>query len=365
MENLKLGLLSHKTLLTMKINCKNYTVYINDWSSLQLYIQSSKASKVLVIVDGNTKTHCLPILKQHVSGVELHAIEIHSGELHKNLATCNHIWNKILEFGADRHSLCINLGGGVIGDMGGFAAATYMRGMDFIQLPTTLLSQVDASVGGKLGVDYEGYKNLIGIIKDPGAVFMFTEFLETLPQRQLLSGFAELIKHGLIVNKQVYNELSEIRSLESVDWAPIVYESVDIKKTVTEQDPQERGLRKILNFGHTLGHAIESVNLETDSPLLHGEAIAIGMIMEAHLSMSIGNITLDECDEIKSYITGLYGHHPDKIPSIETLTSLMKKDKKNRDGNIKFSLLSSVGDACYDQEVSKLFIEKALDFYKY
>jgi len=269
----------------------------------------------------------------------------------------------MIEFGADRHSLCINLGGGVIGDMGGFAAATFMRGMSFIQVPTSLLSQVDASVGGKLGIDFDSYNNLIGLIEPPDAVFIFTEFLDTLPDQHILSGFAEVLKHGLIADQSVFKKLSDLKNLKTLDWQKVVAESVLIKKKITEEDPKEKGIRKVLNFGHTIGHAIESINLNSANPLLHGECIAIGMICEAHLSLQLDFITMDECEYIKSVLVKYFGHFPDKIPAVEKVISLMSKDKKNKAGIIHFSLLEKVGKGNFDEVVSDDMIEMSLAYY--
>lgn len=346
-----------------QIKCKTYTIHINNWESVNDFISNGNYSSVFVLMDDNTFQYCLPLFEEKIAR-EFSVIVIQNGEEHKELNTCNIIWDKLIALGADRHSLCINLGGGVIGDMGGFAACTYMRGMDFVQVPTTLLSQVDASVGGKLGVDYNNYKNLIGIIKNPEAVFIFTDFLKTLPYNQLLSGFAEVIKHGLIRDIEVFNRLTILDSLTNIDWEELIHESVLIKKSVTEEDPEERGLRKILNFGHTLGHAIESYALSNERELLHGEAIAIGMVMEAYLSYRKGYLTLDEAEHIKAKIMVLFGHHPSVIPDINILLGLMSKDKKNKGGIIKFSLLQNLGEGNFDQEVTNGDIEKSISFYK-
>lgn len=345
-----------------KIICKDYRIYIDDWDSLRSYLGEQAYSQIFVLVDEVTQKLCLPILKSEIK-TDVKVIQVKSGEAQKDLHTCEYIWEELTHHGADRHSLLINLGGGVIGDMGGFVAATYMRGMHFVQVPTTLLSQVDASIGGKLGVDFRGYKNMIGIIKNPGAVFVFSEFLQSLPYRQLLSGFAELLKHGLIADNAVFERLSKILNLESVDWASIVQESIIIKQGVTEQDPEERGLRKILNFGHTVGHAIESINLETEEPLLHGEAIAIGMVVESHISYGKGYISLTECDQIRKVFLRLYGHHPSKVPALEQLKKLMLKDKKNKGGNIRFSLLARLGEGNFDQLATDDQIKAALAYY--
>ncbi len=347
-----------------KISCNTYDIHINNWDAVNEYITRGNYSSIIIIVDENTSEHCLPTLAGTLIQ-KFDIIEIESGEINKDLDTCKGIWETMIDFGADRHSLCINLGGGVIGDMGGFTASTFMRGMDFIQMPTTLLSQVDASVGGKLGVDFNTYKNLIGVIKNPGAVFIFTDFLDTLPIEQIISGYAEVIKHGLIIDADAYYRDRIIRDFSNLDWEQIVYDSVMIKKSVTDDDPEERGRRKILNFGHTLGHAIESHNLDTPTHLLHGEAIAIGMVMEAHLSFQKGNITEQEVNQVKASIIEIFGHQTDRIPDMETLNSLMSKDKKNKGGVIMFSLLEQVGLGNYNQEVSLENIEKAVQFYSY
>jgi len=335
-----------------------YDIHINNWDALNQLVTDGDYSSIIVIVDENTTEHCLPTF----AGIFQHKydiIEIESGEINKDLDTCNGIWDSMLDFGADRHSLCINLGGGVIGDMGGFAASLFMRGMDFVQLPTTLLSQVDASVGGKLGVDFHALKNLIGVIRNPKGVFIFTDFLETLPAPQLVSGYAEVLKHGLIRDKEAFYTDAHA-DLSKIDWESLIFHSVKIKKTVTDQDPEERGLRKILNFGHTLGHAIETHNLDTPTHLLHGEAIAIGMVMESHLSYQLGYISLDECDTIKKDIINIYGHHPKRIPSINVLLKIMAKDKKNKSGKIRFSLLEKIGLGNYNQEVTTDKIEDSI-----
>jgi 3-dehydroquinate synthase len=269
----------------------------------------------------------------------------------------------MLRIGADRHSICINLGGGVIGDMGGWTAASFMRGMAFIQVPTTLLSMVDASVGGKLGIDFQGVKNIIGLIKDPNAVFIFTEFLETLTTQLIRSGFAEVIKHGLIQDQKYFDKVKTIDLKTFKEWDEIVYESVMIKKAVTEVDPYEKGIRKILNFGHTIGHAIESLSFNHKTPLLHGEAIAIGLITEAHLSYQQKFITEQELNAVTHFLTSLYGIHPEYIPEASEILPLMLKDKKNKGGRIKFSIPNKIGQCLYDQEVTLEQIEEALRYY--
>jgi 3-dehydroquinate synthase len=267
-----------------------------------------------------------------------------------------------LDFEADRKSLMINLGGGVITDMGGFVASTYKRGIDFVNIPTTLLSQVDASVGGKTGIDIDNVKNMVGTFTLPKAVFIEHEFLNTLSERESLSGFAEVIKHGLIADKAYYQTLKN-SNFKQLDPA-IVLRSVEIKNQVVTEDPKEQNLRKILNFGHTIGHAVESYALNHDQkPLTHGEAIAIGMICEAFLSQRYNHLEEAELKDITSYITSLYPKYTIAQDSFETLLKLMQSDKKNEHGQILFSLLDHIGHCEYNCRVTEKDILESLVYY--
>jgi 3-dehydroquinate synthase len=320
----------------------NTEITSNITESLSNFLENNNYSKIAVICDENTELHCLPKLIDALP--EHYLLKITSGEENKHLGTCENLWMGLTEAGFDRKALMINLGGGVIGDMGGFVASTYKRGFDFLNIPTTLLSQVDASVGGKLGVDFNGFKNHIGIFAEPQNVLIYTGFFETLPQRELFSGFAEIIKHGLIYDKDYWKKVKNIDPNQA-DWQPLVEHSINIKKKVVAEDPFESGLRKILNFGHTLGHAVESYFLDKgDERLLHGEAIAVGMIVEAYLSKKLTGLSTIELDEIVSYLIAVY--HPVKInPALfEEIISLTVQDKKNEGGIIQFSLLKSIGE---------------------
>ncbi len=254
------------------------------------YLEGKDYSAVAVITDKNTRKDCYPRVKELLPRHLL--ITVQEGEGNKNLDTCTIIWNKLTEAEFDRHALVINLGGGVIGDMGGFCASTYKRGIDFIQVPTTLLAQVDASVGGKLGIDFQGFKNHIGVFTQPRAVLIDSAFLATLPERELRSGFAEVIKHCLIRDRQMWNKIRKTE-LDDMPMKELISHSVETKKAVVNEDPTEKGLRKILNFGHTIGHAVETFHLEKNR-LLHGEAIAIGIICESYIAYSKGMITESE-----------------------------------------------------------------------
>jgi 3-dehydroquinate synthase len=318
-------------------------------------INSLRPDKVALLVDEHTKEHCLPLFE---SSHEL--IEIKSGEQNKTLETCGTIWSKLTELGFSRKSLLINVGGGVIGDMGGFAASTYKRGIRFVNFPTTLLSMVDASIGGKLGVDFNGFKNHIGVFNDPTAVVICTQFLNTLPERQIRSGFAEVLKHGLIADKKYWEEVKN-HHLTTANWETIIPKSIVLKQQVVSEDPWESGKRKILNFGHTLGHAIETYFLGTEKELLHGEAIAIGMILEAHLSFQKQGLEVSELEEIVETIKQHFQLY--ELPLLSEFGQLMIQDKKNEGGNVKFALITAIGDCRYDINVADGEIQEALIYY--
>jgi len=329
--------------------------------TLSTYLKGKQYSDISVLVDENTEGNCFPLISKVVP--QAHLIRIKSGEEQKTLATCELIWQQMTDLRFDRKALMINLGGGVIGDMGGFCAATYKRGIDFIQIPTTLLSQVDASVGGKLGIDFNSFKNHIGVFKDPQAVFINTDFLKTLSPGELRSGFAEIIKHCLIADKLKWKEI-QTKTLVEQDWDDLAEHSITIKTKVTEADPEEKGLRKILNFGHTIGHAIESYYLNiTDKKLLHGEAIAIGMVAESYISYKKKFISKQELEEIKNYIISIYGKVEIFHFDLEKLLPLTLQDKKNENKTIQCSLLEKVGKANYNIPVTIKEIREAIEYY--
>ncbi|HEY0175740.1 MAG TPA: 3-dehydroquinate synthase [Pedobacter sp.] len=346
------------------INSSGHNIYFDtQLAPLMEIIGQEKYSNIFVFADRNTSEACLPVFREMLddfNGFDL--IKTDPGEENKNIDFCIGIWKTLLDFGADRKCLIINLGGGVITDMGGFVASTYKRGVDFINIPTTILSQVDASVGGKTGIDIDNVKNMVGTFSLPQAVFIETVFLKTVPERELLSGFAEMIKHGLIADKDYYNEL------KTADYRQIttaaIHRSVEIKNEVVTTDPHEKGLRKILNFGHTIGHAVESYSLSKDKkPLTHGEAIAIGMICEAFLSEKNSTLTPEELTEIRSYISSVYPAYKIKEKSVDQLLSLMQSDKKNEHGNILFTLLESIGKCTYNCRVSESDIRESMEYY--
>lgn len=346
-----------------KIELADYEIQFDDsLQSLSTLFSTSNYSQVFILVDENTKQHCLPVIQHIVHDVKV--IEIKSGEEHKNLSTCESIWQQLIINNADRKCVLINLGGGVIGDMGGFAASCYKRGIDFINIPTTVLSQVDSSIGGKLGIDFKYGKNLIGLFRNPKLVLISSRFFATLPERQFVNGWAEIFKHALIQDAAQWKKYQDRNELHE-NIKTVVYESLSIKKKIVEQDPFEKGLRKILNFGHTIGHAIEAYSLEHDEDsLLHGEAIVVGMICEAYLSVTKCGVSELELQQIQEL---LLHHFPkadiSKYDNAELLR-IIRMDKKNSGAKVLFALLEKIGSCIYDVEVSDEEIIEALNYYR-
>ncbi len=326
--------------------------------SLGRFFSAHDFSQVAVLVDENTEKQCYNVVSDHLPKHTL--IRIKSGEAEKNLATCEQIWGHLTDAEFDRKGLLVNLGGGVIGDMGGFCAATYKRGIAFLNLPTTLLAQVDASVGGKLGIDFNGLKNHIGLFKEPQRVIIWPGFLRSLPERELRSGYAEVLKHSLIADAAYWQKLIA-RPFEAQPWKEHIEHSVKIKADVVAADPTEKGLRKILNFGHTIGHAIETALLNTDNHLLHGEAIAIGMISEAYLSVKKCSLSPQAYHDIRMAIGNIYQLAPVGEDTIEKALKLIVQDKKNEKATIKGSLLNALGKAVYDVNISLEEVRESLE----
>lgn len=347
------------------IQLQDYTIQFQDSSFVQLQeqLRSAAYSKIFVLVDDNTQVHCLPILQKTFHGFDIIIIKIQAGEAHKNIQTCQFIWSSLLEHQADRKSVLLNLGGGVIGDMGGFCASTYKRGIDFIQIPTTLLSQVDASIGGKLGIDFGLVKNSIGLFQNPKGVYLFPDFFKTLPQAELYSGYAEIIKHALIVDADYWQQLLLITDLKSANLKSIIEHSLNIKKRIVEQDPFEKNVRKSLNFGHTIGHAVESLSWETQHPLLHGEAVVLGMITECFLSSKLLNFPLTELEKISQYLLQLYPKYDLKQLDKNAILELIHQDKKNEQNQTCFTLLEQIGQFKINVVVEDALILEALDYY--
>lgn len=342
----------------------------NGYEFLNTFIEENKYSNIFILADTHSNEYCLSrFLPNLATDKTIEIIEIESGEVEKNINTCVEIWSILTELGGDRKTLMINIGGGVITDIGGFVASTFKRGIDFLHIPTTLLAMVDASVGGKNGVDLGNLKNQIGVINVPKMVLIDTEYLATLPQNEMRSGLAEMLKHGLIFDAEYWTAFKDLESADFADFADfdgLIYRSIEIKNEIVMQDPTENGIRKALNFGHTLGHAIESYFLENENKktLLHGEAIAAGMILESYISWQKKLISAAEYIEIKNTINAVFETIVFEENDLNPILDLLIHDKKNEYGKIQFALLDGIGKIKINQAVENELIIKSFADYK-
>ncbi len=325
-------------------------------------LRQPAVSEVFVLTDENTGRLCYPLLQQHLPTNHT-VLEIPAGEEAKTLATCEVVWSKLTERQADRFAVLVNLGGGVITDLGGFCAALYKRGIRFMQVPTTLLAQVDASVGGKTGVDFQGFKNHLGVFQEPGGVFIDPRFLATLDPRQLKSGYAEVVKHSLITDADAFRE-QRINSVFIEDWTDTIRHSVALKQEIVAQDPLEAGPRKLLNYGHTVGHALESFLLaQPGREILHGEAVAAGMVCEAWLSVQHGLLSETELDQIETFLFSVYEKVQFVSLEVQAIAEYARQDKKNAGSIINCTLLEGIGHGVYNQPVTVAEIMDSLRYY--
>ena len=355
--------------IMQSIQANNYQIYFNEtgYEALNKFLEKSNYSNIFIIVDSNTNEFCLTkFLPYLATDLTIEIVEFEAGEPNKNIETCVQLWNVLTELGADRKSLILNLGGGVVTDLGGFVASTFKRGVDFIHIPTTLLAMVDASVGGKNGIDLGNLKNQVGVINVPKMVLIDTQYLETLSKPEMRSGFAEMLKHGLIYDKSYWEQFLDLKAIDFADFDTLIHRSVVIKNEIVMQDPTEKSIRKALNFGHTLGHAIESYFLENENKksLLHGEAIAIGMILESFISLEKGLLNQEEYDQIKTTIKAIYDDVVFEKTDIDPILELLIHDKKNEYGNIQFALIEGVGKIKINQSVENDLILKAFENYQ-
>ena len=321
--------------------------------------------RVFVLTDEHTHRLCLPLLSR-VDGLKgAGEIVIGAEDTHKNLATLASVWQALSDGGATRHSLMVNLGGGMVTDLGGFAASTFKRGIPYINIPTTLLAMVDAAVGGKTGINFNGLKNEIGVFAPALSVLIETEFLRTLDSRNFFSGYAEMLKHGLISTPGHWAELLDFDAGQ-IDYALLktVGRSVQVKENIVREDPTERGIRKALNFGHTIGHAFESLALAEERPELHGYAVAWGMVCELYLSCLKTGFPTDRMRQTVRFIKEHYGTFAFDCKEYDRLYDLMKHDKKNTAGVINFTLLKDIGQIALNQTADKDLIFEAFDFYR-
>jgi len=326
-----------------KISIDNILYTNNIEQDIKKYLEGNNYSKIFIIVDQNTKKYCLPIIINAFDNVNI--IEIKNGDENKSINTAIYIWNYLTENKADRKSLIINLGGGVICDLGGFVASTFKRGIKFINIPTTLLSQVDASIGGKTGINFNSLKNEIGTFYFPDFVFIDAVFLKTIDKQNFLSGFAEIIKHSLIFDISYWNNIKNI-DIENIDYQvlnSIILNSINTKKHFVETDPLEQGIRKALNFGHTFGHAFESLSYIQNRPILHGYAVAYGIVCETYLSVLKLKFNYNDYIQISDFIYKLYGKFSLNIDNFELVYNLLLHDKKNSNNQIKLTLIQEKG----------------------
>ena len=329
-------------------------------------ISGCEHDKTFVITDETTREHCLPLIANAEGIKDAEVISIKPSDLNKNLDALAYVWKRLSDGGATRHSCVVNLGGGMVTDLGGFAASTFKRGVNFINIPTTLLAMVDASVGGKTGINFNGLKNEIGVFNDARTVIIDTDFLKTLDNGNMCSGYAEMIKHGLISNEATWSELMALDILQP-DYRKLqrmVADSISVKENIVRQDPYETGLRKALNFGHTMGHAFESFSMHTDKPLLHGYAVAFGMVCELYLSCVKTGFPTAKMRQTVNYIKEAYGSFNITCKDYPALLELMKHDKKNTAGTINFTLLADIGDIRINQTATKEELLEALDFFR-
>jgi 3-dehydroquinate synthase len=335
-------------------------------------VSECKPDRIFLLVDETTERLCLPLVKDFPCLQQAETIVILPGDQHKNLESVTQVWQALQQKGATRHSLLVNLGGGMVTDLGGFAASTFKRGMHLINIPTTLLSMVDASVGGKTGFNFGGLKNEIGVFRNASSVILDTVFLKTMDAENLLSGYAEMLKHGLICsqptgegNTSMLGELLAF-DVEQPDLDVLkrmVAESVEVKQRIVLEDPEEHGLRKALNLGHTIGHAFESLALQR-KPVLHGYAVAWGLVCELYLSVAKTGFPTALMRQVAGFVFDHYGRMPITCNDYPALLELMTHDKKNVAGRINFTLLGGVGDIRINQTATKEEIEEALDFYR-
>ena len=352
-----------------------FSIVFNQDGYLELvdFIKNNDFNKILILTDDNTKENCLDIFLSSITAAnpevsnliisKLFYYSVKPGEKSKNIDTSIELWEFLIEKGFKRLDLIINLGGGMISDLGGFVASTFMRGIKFINVPTTLLGMVDASIGGKTGIDFREIKNIIGVFGFAKIVLVDYRFLATLNKRQKTAGYAEMIKHILISKTSELNKIKKVDSMKDIPHK-MIHQSIITKVSIIDVDPLESDIRKFLNYGHTLGHAIESYLLGTDRELLHGEAIAIGIILETYLSFLKIGFDYEVANDIKMHIHKHFGLIEFSDSDISEITNLLKHDKKNSDDKPMFVLLENLGKPLINQTVIDREIMKAFKFYK-
>ena len=350
-----------------EIKAKNYSIFFgnNGYNKLFEHININNYSKIFIHLDSNTNKLCLNVFLKQIKGFNFQKLVSNPGEENKNIESCISLWKNLSDFSGDRKSLIINLGGGVVGDMGGFIASTFKRGIDYINIPTTLLSMVDASIGGKTGIDLGILKNQVGTFYDPKMVIIDPIYLNTLEDSEILSGYAEIFKHSIISDLKNFDKLTS--NNEDLDFKniDIIKASIEIKNRIVLLDPKEEKKRKALNFGHTLGHSIESFFLKSKNRLLHGEAIAIGIILASYISHKLLGFSIKDVEKIKKHILKIYKKTLFTNYNIQEIINLLIHDKKNSHGKINFVLIKKIGKPVYDIEVKNETIIDAFNYYSY
>jgi len=336
------------------------TITKNIAKELESYLSEHTYDRVFALTDANTQEHCLPLIKPALDAFHTKYINIEAGDINKDIRQVETVWQALSNGGASRHSLLVNIGGGMVTDLGGFAGATFKRGLHNLNIPTTLMASVDAAVGGKTGVNFNGLKNEIGSFYQPDCVMIDCTFLRTLDRSNILSGYAEMLKHGLISDRETFYKLL---NFDLEDLTEMVSQSVSIKEKIVREDPHEHGIRKALNLGHTVGHAIESLSFVKNQPMLHGHAVAAGLVSELYLSHKVCGMDIYNVRALVNFVKEHYPRAPFGCNDYSTLTELMTHDKKNSAGEINFTLLGDVGDIRINRHVGVKLIEESLDFY--
>ena len=349
----------------MNMDEERIVISRNLQEDLVLALSECEHDRLFVLTDTNTTEHCWPLIKDFLCLKQAELLTIAAGDEHKTIDTANEVWQQLSQQGATRHSCLINLGGGMVTDLGGFVAGTFKRGINYINMPTSLLAMVDASTGGKTGVNLNGLKNEIGVFNHPSFVIIHTPFLQTLDHQNFLSGYAEMLKHGLIDSESLWAETLQLelteRSTERIEL--LLLRNIEVKRRIVAADPKEQGLRKALNVGHTIGHALETfTNYHTEDGLLHGYAIAFGLIGELYLSAIKCGFPTDRLRQTVHFIRENYGQPSFSCNDYDELLSLMQHDKKNISGIIHFTLLGDIGKVRLNQTATELEIKEALDF---
>ncbi len=335
-------------------------IYLGDVrEGLNTIIEAFSPSSLIVVADTHTHHFCFPLLE----GLpDTSVIIIEAGEPHKTIESCEKIWSSLLASGTDRSSLLLNLGGGMICDLGGFAAACYKRGIRFGHIPTSLLAMTDAAIGGKTGINHQDFKNLVGRFEFPVLTWVDPVFLKTLPEKEVLTGLAEVVKHAIIGSAELLDILMQTKSVAQLPWEEVIAHSIRVKQRVVESDPFEKGVRKTLNFGHTLGHAFESHFLLTDHPLSHGQAVTLGMMAELQIALALGILKNEEFERIIALIMRWLPPSEVNLPSLKTVAGWLEGDKKRSGGKVGFSLPDQIGSCQWDVHVEPHQIEHSLNW---